>query len=212
MTVPMDSIIQFIFAHAHIAHWVIFPVLLLAGFNLPISEDLIIVFSAVLAATVIPEHTVHLFIAVFFGCYLSDWICYWIGRKFLPKLLRFSWAKKLIDQKRISQIQNYYTKYGARTLFVGRFIPFGVRNCLFLAAGLSKMSFKKFILVDAFACFTTNSVLFSISYYGARNVGALLSFVKTFNILIFSVFVVSIIAAFWYKRKLASRKKPNTLE
>ena len=43
------------------------------------------------------------------------------------------------------QIENYYTKYGVVTLLIGRFIPFGVRNCLFVTAGIGKMRFWKFI-------------------------------------------------------------------
>ena len=203
----MDSVVQFLFDHAEHAHFVIFGLLLLGGFNLPMSEDLIIIFAGVLAATVIPEHTVILFLSVYLGCTLADWICYWMGRRLGPKLWKFKWVNRLVNKRRLAQIQNYYSRYGFRTLLLGRFIPFGVRNCLFLAAGLSKMPFKKFILYDAIACFTTNSVLFSLAYLCGKNIDALFDFLKTFNILIFTVFVVSIIAVFWYKRRLAFHKK-----
>ncbi len=202
----MDSIIQFIFEHAQYAHWLVFGALMLAGINVPISEDLMIILSAVLAATVVPEHTVHLFLGVFLGCYLSDWVCYWIGRKFGPKLWSIRWFAKTFDRKRIDQISQYYTRYGFWTLLVGRFIPFGVRNCLFLTAGLGRMHFGKFIFSDGIACILSNTVLFTLAYSTAKNYESLLGSLKTFNIVLFSAFAIFIIGAVWYKRKASYTK------
>jgi membrane protein DedA with SNARE-associated domain len=199
----MDS---FIFEHAAYAHWIVFGALILAGFNIPVSEDLMIIFSAVLSATVVPENTAKLFVGVFLGCYLSDWICYWMGRKLGPKLWNFSWMAKRVDRKRVDQIQKYYEKYGFWTLLIGRFIPFGVRNALFLTAGLGKMHFGRFILSDGIACLTSNTALFFLAYSVGKNYEALLTTLKTFNILLFGAFVVAIIGLIWYKRK----KKPAT--
>jgi membrane-associated protein len=196
----MESIIQFIFEHAHYAHWIVFGALMLAGLNIPISEDLMIILSAVLAATVVPENTAQLFIGVFLGCYLSDWVCYGIGRKLGPKLWKVPWFARNVDPKRLVQIKNYYAKYGFWTLLVGRFIPFGVRNLLFLTAGAGKMPFKKFILSDGIACITSNSVLFTVAYFAGKNYHALLDFVKTFNLFLFGFFALSIIALIWYKK------------
>jgi|SRR3989344_3218079 len=203
----MDEIIQFIFAHAHQAHWIVFGALMLAGFNIPISEDLMIILSAVLAATVVPENTLLLFAAVFLGCYLSDWVCYGIGRKFGPKLWNIRWFAKTVDSKRLEQIHLYYQKYGFWTLLIGRFIPFGVRNCLFLTAGMGRMNFGKFILSDGIACLASNTTLFTLAYLAGRNYQTLLSTLKTFNIFLFFAFVVSIIGLVWYKRKTSCTKK-----
>jgi membrane-associated protein len=197
----MENIIQFIFEHAQYAHWIVFGSLMLAGLNIPISEDLMIIFSAVLAATVVPENTYKLFIAVFLGCYLSDWVCYWIGRHFGPKLWNIKWFARTFDQKRITQVHQYYAKYGFLTLLIGRFIPFGVRNGLFLTAGLGKMPFRKFILSDGIACVCSNSVLFTLAYMVGKNYELLLDTLKTINIFLFAAFVVSIIGFIWYKRK-----------
>jgi membrane protein DedA with SNARE-associated domain len=197
----METIIQFIFEHAQYAHWIVFGALMLAGLNVPISEDLMIIFSAVLAATVIPENTAKLFLGVFLGCYLSDWVCYWIGRHFGPKLWNIRWFAKTFDQKKIDQVHQYYAKYGFLTLLVGRFIPFGVRNGLFLTAGLGKMPFGKFILSDGIACLCSNTILFTLAYMIGKNYAILLSALKTFNIFLFIAFVVSIIGFIWYKRR-----------
>ena len=202
----MDLVIQFLFEHAQYAHWIVFCALMLAGLNIPISEDLMIILSAVLAATVIPENTYKLFMGVFLGCYLSDWVCYWIGRLFGPKLWHISWFAKTFDRKKIDQIHAYYAKYGFMTLVLGRWIPFGVRNALFLTAGLGRMPFHRFLVSDGIACLLSNTALFSLAYAVGKNYDTLISSLKAFNIFLFSAFAVAIIAFIWYKR----RKKAAT--
>lgn len=197
----MESLTQLLFDHAQYAHWIVFGALMLAGLNVPISEDLMIILSAVIAATIVPENLEKLFVAVFLGCYLSDWVCYWIGRKLGPKLWNISWFAKTFNPKKIDQVHQYYAKYGFWTLIIGRFIPFGVRNCLFLTAGLGKMPFLKFIISDGIACVLSNTVLFTLAYTVGKNYRALLEAVKTFNIFLFAFFVVSIIGFIWYKFK-----------
>jgi len=203
----MDSVIQFIFDHAHQAHWIVFSALMLAGINIPISEDLMIIISAVLAATVVPENTYLLFLGVFLGCYLSDWVCYWVGRTLGPKLWNIGWFARSVDRSKLDQIQKYYAKYGFWTLIIGRFIPFGIRNLLFLSAGAGRMPFGKFILSDGIACLISNTTLFTLAYCAGKNYEKLFGFLKTFNILLFSLFVVSIITLIWYKRSLVRRTK-----
>jgi membrane protein DedA with SNARE-associated domain len=196
----MEALLEFIISHAAYAHWIVFGALMLAGLNIPISEDLMIIVSALLASTIVPENAGKLFAAVFFGCYISDWVCYWIGRSLGRRLWDVKWFSKTVDRKRLEQIQSYYEKYGFWTLLVGRFIPFGVRNCLFLTAGMGKMSFPKFLISDGIACICSNTILFSIVYSLGKNYEILLPKLKFFNIALFAAFVVLIICLIWYKR------------
>jgi membrane protein DedA with SNARE-associated domain len=104
-------------------------------------------------------------------------------------------------------VQQYYKKYGFWTLLIGRFIPFGVRNCLFLTAGMGKMHFGKFILSDGIACLCSNLALFSLAYTLSRHYNELMELLKTFNLAIFIGFLVTGIAIFWYKKRNSNRKR-----
>lgn len=197
----MEGLIEFITQNAHVAHWFIFGAIILAGLNIPISADLVIIISAVLAATVVPEHTALLFLSVLFGCYLSSWVAYWMGRKFGPTLMRWRFFQKILDANKLEKIRLFYEKHGLLTLIIGRFIPFGVRNGIFMSAGISRMPFSKFILRDSLACFIWTSTTFTLFYFLGQNYQVLYGYVKTFNILIFAVFSVTVIALVWYKRR-----------
>ena len=165
----MDWFLPFVTENAPYAHWYIFAALMLAGLNFPISEDLMLIVGGMLASTVIPENTWKLFMGAFLGAYLSDWIAYWLGRSLGVRLWRLRWFRGVLKPSRLTRVETYYSRYGVITLLVGRFIPFGVRNCLFMSAGMARMNFGKFILADGLACLLSNSVVFWIAYSLGRH-------------------------------------------
>ncbi len=207
----MDMLIDFIARHAPDAHWWVFFLLMLAGINLPISEDILIVMSAVLAATAIPGSPLKMFIFVFLGCYLSDWVSYGIGRNLIPRLKGKKWAGKLADNKQMLKVSAFYAKYGMITLLIGRFIPFGIRNFLFMSAGMGGVPFRKFLLVDGVACLASNTTLFYASYALADHYPLVLHYMHRVNISLLLIFTVSFASFFLYKlyrkQKLKKLKK-----
>lgn len=206
----MDWFFSFITENAPHAHWVVFGALILAGFNFPISEDMVLILSGVLASTVVPENTLKLFIAVFCGAYLSDWIVYGLGRLAGPGLLHLGWFRRLVNKRRLNRINDYYRKYGVATLLIGRFIPFGVRNCLFMTAGMAKMPFFKFIVTDGIACLASNSLLFWLAYTFGKHYDVVKSYHGIFEIILFVGFVVALIGTLWYKKaKKANAPDPD---
>lgn len=205
----METLLTIVQENAQYAHWVVFGLLMLAGLNFPISEDLVIIVSGVLASTLVPENTWKLFLGVFAGAYLSDWVVYWIGRLWGAKLWEIRWFSRIFRPKRLKQIERYYERYGMLTLLVGRFIPFGVRNCLFATAGIGKMSFIKFLFADGVACLCSNAALFTLAYFCGKNCSSLMQFV---NIGIFSIFLIALIVFVWYKRSKSSNAREEDAE
>lgn len=195
----MNALITLITEHAHTAHWYVFIAMLLAGLNIPICIDLLILISAFLATMIIPEHTIYLFLSCLLGCYFSAWGAYWMGRLLAPHLCGIRWLKHIVNIERLQKMKKFYEKYGLRTFILGRFIPFGVRNCLFMSSGMSKMHFGKFALLDAFACTLWCTTLFVLFYYLGQNYQILWHYLKAFNLIIFAAFGVTVISYVWYK-------------
>ena len=192
----LTDLTNFAMANAEIAPFLIFGALLLAGLNLPVSEDLMLLTSALIAAQK-PDLMWQLFAGVFAGAFISDLICYGLGRKLGPKLWKIRWFAKMVKPEMVDKVGGFYEKYGILTLVLGRFIPFGVRNALFLTAGLSKMNFLKFALSDLLAATITCSLYFWLYYtYGE----AMVDIIKQSNVVIFSVAAV-VVVFFLIKRK-----------
>jgi len=192
----MEELIQIIQTNIQYAHFIIFGALLLAGLNIPVSEDVMLFISAILASKN-PEYLAHLFIGVYLGAYFSDLICYSLGRLVGPKLLEIRFFANMVPPERITKISAYYQKYGVVTLILGRFIPFGVRNALFLTAGLGKMNFIKFALSDLLACTISSISFFSLYYYYGESV---IDYIKQGNMVLISLVFV-MLGVYWYRKK-----------
>ncbi|MAW07600.1 MAG: alkaline phosphatase [Halobacteriovoraceae bacterium] len=194
----METFIQFIQENAANAHFIIFGLLLLAGFNIPVSEDGMLFVSALIASKY-PENFYHLFFGVFLGAYFSDLICYTLGRYLGPKIWNIQFFAKMVSRERVQQLSSFYEKYGVFTLIFGRFIPFGVRNGLFLTAGLGKMNFLKFALSDLLACTISCTLFFNLYYKFGETV---IEYVKKGNVVIFSIFSVLVLIFLLKKKKV----------
>lgn len=197
----MDCVVPFIYQHLEYAPWIIFGALMLAGFNIPISEDLMLITAGVLAGTVMHEQKYQLFLFAFMGCYFSDWEAYWLGRLLGRRMFYIRWFSKMVKLRRLRQAERFYSKYGMYTLLVGRFIPFGVRNVLFVTAGVSKMHFGKFISSDGIACLISNLTLFYIAYSCGKNYDVLMRHLTGWHLMAVLVMgVCTIIGVVVYRR------------
>lgn len=201
----IESFTQWICDHSQYAHLIFFFLLLLAGLNIPISEDIILLAGGMISATCIPEHSVRMWIWLYLGCIFSAWEAYWLGRKLGPKLYHIRWFSRFITPSRVEKLHFYYEKYGIWTFIIGRFLPGGVRNGLFITSGLGKMPFGIFLLRDCTACLFSTLVLFSLGHFFAENWSLLYQYFKTFDEIILSLIFLIIISTtlfFWRRKKM----------
>jgi membrane protein DedA with SNARE-associated domain len=192
----MESVFLFICEHSRDAYWMMFILLMLAGLNVPISEDILLIGGGALASSCIPEGKWHLYVWMFFGCWFSAWEAYWIGRILGPKLYEIRWFKNFVSEKKIQKLHHYYEKFGVLTFIVGRFIPGGVRNTLFMTAGMGKMPFLTFVLRDLVASLISSLVIFHIGYAFGKNNETLLLYYKKYQFMFFAMIFMAF--AIWF--------------
>ncbi|MDR1178960.1 MAG: DedA family protein [Spirochaetales bacterium] len=142
--------------------------LLLAGLNVPMSEDIIIITGALLCRKD-PDIMVSTLAAIYAGVIISDFMVYWIGTRIRRGVAKTSLMKKVITEKRLNKIHYYLDKFGIFTFIVCRFIPFGVRNSLFMASGILNLRLRTFSLYDiTAACISTNTLFFLVYFLGEQ--------------------------------------------
>lgn len=200
----MDQVQILAKTHIHLAPFIIGGMLLLAGLNLPISEDLMIFITAMVAINN-PEYTLWLYFGLLFGALGSDFIAYWTGRLLGPQLFHIPMFKRVLNKDKLHRMAHFYNRYGMWVLLVGRFIPFGVRNVMFITAGLGRSHFGKFALADLVAAFISVTSYFLLFYHFGE---AMLDAVRRFNIILFVLFLVTIVVLL-IRRK---RRKDKPLE
>jgi phosphatidylserine decarboxylase precursor-related protein len=137
--------------------------LLLAGFSLPFSEDLIIIMGALLchqdSALLVPTLA-----AIYIGVIASDFIAYKIGSMAGKGTIRNKLSASPFMEKKLNRMHGLMEKYGVFTFIVCRFIPFGVRNTLFMASGFFGLRLRIFALFDILAAMISVNTLFFLAY------------------------------------------------
>lgn len=170
---------------------VIFISLFLGGFNLPVSEDLIVITAALLCKQ---EHASipAFYIALYLGAVLSDYLVYFwgwlLGRGRIPG--RF--FSKLINEKHIGRISHALDRHGFLTFLFGRFIPFGIRNILAMTSGFVGFPFYKFACFDAVAAVGNISVLFWLVYFLGKRGSYVMKILGIILLLVFIGFCIYI--------------------
>jgi membrane-associated protein len=196
----IEWIKNFIQSHPEYAPIAIMISIAVAGFNIPISADMMILVAATLAATLLKGAFFKLYLAILCGTILAAYATYAQGRFIGPKILKIPFMHKLFPAARLQKVEYYFKRYSWLTFIIGRFIPFGFRNCLFLSAGLTKIPFKSFALKDGIAAIVWSLTVFTSLYKLITKVDDLSYLIKKFNLIIFIILGLSIIAAVWYKQ------------
>lgn len=82
---------------------------------------------------------------------LGDHSNYLIGRYAGTKILSLSWkGKRIVQQKYVTQTEQFFEKYGTKAIVLARFVPI-VRTFTPFVAGVGKMDYrKKFMPYDIF--------------------------------------------------------------
>ena len=164
---------------------VIFISLFLGGFNLPISEDIIVITAALLCKqekASIPAF----YAALYFGAISSDYLVYFWGWLLGRGRISGRFFSKLISENNINRISNALEQHGFLTFLFGRFIPFGVRNIIAMTSGFVGFPFYKFALFDAAAAACNISAFFWLVYFLGQRGG---HFMKIIGVVLLLLFV-----------------------
>ena len=159
---------DFFLAHTYIA---ITLLLILTGAGLPLPEEVFIVAAGVLSAT--PDANVNPFIALgccLVGALVGDCVMYWIGYHFGRGVLRDRrWFSRWVTPEREEHIEELFHLHGLKVFFVARFLV-GLRTPVYLTAGILRLSFKKFVLIDLVCAATVVGSFFGLAYYFGENI------------------------------------------
>jgi membrane-associated protein len=146
----------------------------------------------------LPLVTVLLIIAAVLG----DAVNYWIGYKLGPAVFRRE-DSKLLNKKHLIRAQEFYDKYGGKTIILARFVPV-VRTFAPFVAGVGKMNFFRFWLFNI-----TGGIGWVLACVGAGYALGRNEFVKKrFEVIIVAIVVISVLPMVWelWRARQAAKK------
>ena len=105
-----------------------------------------LLFAAGAIASLGSLHVFMVMVLLIVAAVLGDTVNYWIGHFFGRKIVDNP-RITIINQEHIDKTEQFYKKYGAKTIILARFVPI-VRTFAPFVAGLGKMEYKKFFLFN----------------------------------------------------------------
>lgn len=192
-------------ALTHFTYFALIGVLLLAGMGVPIPEDIPLIISGWLCN---PEHSpivvnalegaatptvpnLYLMIAAgMVGVLAGDSIVFSIGRRgidtnnFVARHLR-----KVMHSKRREKVERHFARHGNLTVFAGRFMP-GFRSIVFAFAGLSRMSYFRFLLIDGLAALVSVPFFVWLGFHFAEDINRVFKAIERVKEFLLPIIVV----------------------
>jgi membrane protein DedA with SNARE-associated domain len=145
MPVSSISLQQLVITHGY---WMVALIVGLESVGLPLPGETILVLAAIYAATE-PSFNVWVLVAVAaFGAIAGDNIGYWLGKRYGYALLLRYGERIGMFEARIKLGQYLFLKYGARVVFLGRFVAL-LRILAAFLAGLNRMPWRAFLIANA---------------------------------------------------------------
>lgn len=102
-------------------------------------------------------------VGAFLCAVLGDSVGYWFGKKIGPKIFNKE-DSFFFHKKHIVEAQNFYNKYGNKTIFLARFVPV-VRTFAPIVAGVGQMKYKNFIAYNLVGGFVWSFLLVFSGYF-----------------------------------------------
>lgn len=159
---------MFGFAIDHVSYLGIIVILVLTGTGLPVPEEVPIV-AAGIASSVGTLNPWWAFLSCLVGALAGDSVLYAIGYHFGHSLVtRHPRFAQLLHADREAKIEQMIRRHEFKVFFLSRFMV-GVRAPVYLAAGVLRIPFHRFLLIDSFCATSVVGLFFWLSYaYGDR--------------------------------------------
>lgn len=168
---------MFDFPLDHVSYLGIVVVLILTGSGLPIPEEIPIIAAGV-ASSVGTLNPWWAFVCCLIGALAGDSVIYVIGYHFGHSLVtRYPRFAQLLHAEREARIEAMIRRHGLKVFFLSRFMV-GVRAPVYLTAGILRMSFRRFILIDTVCATAVVGLFFGLGYAYGDRVTALIQLIR----------------------------------
>lgn len=139
------------------------------------------------------------------GSLCGSLISYWLGAIGGKPLVMKVGKWFLINEEHLDLTTRWFSRYGAATVFICRFIPV-VRHFISIPAGMAKMKLWKFCLYTIIGATMWNTILLYVGYKLKEHWKIIEDYRKPIDIAVVIGLVVCVIA--WYYMHM--KKKPKT--
>jgi membrane protein DedA with SNARE-associated domain len=189
-------------SHGYFAYFIVLIALLAGSIGVPAPEDLTLIAAGILCS-LSQVNTWVMAITCYVGLIIGDLIIYRIGWMTGPTLFRKKWFRRHISTKRLQTMRTNLHKRTMLTILIARHL-FYIRTATFLMCGAVRISFTRFVVMDAIAALITTPLMMGIGYVFAHNYEAILRWVRDLKFFLVAIGIVAAIFIFRRYRRQRS--------
>ena len=182
----------------------LFLILFLCGLGLPIPEELTLLTGGFFVHAGIIRIYPALVVG-FCGILGGDLTIYAIGKKWGQDLLKHPNLRRIITEKRLERVRQFFSDHGSRTVFIARFIS-GFRVAAFFAAGTMGVKLGNFLLLDFLGALILIPLLVLLGFYFGESIVWLSAVINRIDFLLTVSAALACIVGLGYY--LWKRKRP----
>jgi membrane protein DedA with SNARE-associated domain len=189
---------------------VITVTIILTGMGLPVPEEVPVIGAGILSNSGHLDPWMAL-VACLVGAIAGDCVSYAIGYHFGQALLRDRhWFSRLLTVEREQKAEKLFQRHGLKMFLGARFL-IGLRSPMYMTAGILRISFRWFLLVDAISAVLVVSLFFGLSFIFAASFEHLWAKFRGVEIAltVVVVLVTAGVAGYFFWRWYSQKKTSN---
>jgi membrane protein DedA with SNARE-associated domain len=136
------------------------------------------------------------------GAILGDTGGYWVGRTSGLRLLRKHGRLLRFDEQKLARAEEFFSRHGEKTVFLGRFVPVG-RIFSAVLAGIGHMRYRRFLLWNAAGGVVWATLMGTLGYLFGRQLPLIERLVSQFGIGLLLALVALVALRFAWSRRAA---------
>jgi len=218
----LERLVAILGGHSlHFGYGIVFLILLLCGFGLPMPEDIVLVTGGVLAwlASDLPHATLRgmlrddgllAMIAIGLGGILAgDSVIFLAGRRYGARVADFRPLRRIITPEKLQLVERKIRTRGNVVVLFARFLP-GLRAPTFFTVGHARMPYWEFLLFDGVAALVSAPLWVCVGFWFGSDLQAAATVAGRFsNYILLGVGVV--LVAFLVRWAQGRRAAPPAL-
>jgi membrane protein DedA with SNARE-associated domain len=192
---------------------VVFAVLVLCGFGLPMPEDVVLVTAGVLAWLASPLQSASfpdmlhdpgllwMIVAGMAGILAGDSVIYWAGRRYGARVAEFWPLRRVVTPSKLERVEKLMRRRGNLVVIVARYLP-GLRAPTFFAAGHARFPFIEFVLFDGLASLISAPLWICLGFYFGDDIEQAARQASRFShVVLGAVLLLVAILVLWRRRR-----------
>jgi membrane protein DedA with SNARE-associated domain len=197
----MADVLNAILEHGSLL--VVMLALIIAGFGVPIPEDIMLVAAGVLVAR--GECTfAEALLACTIGVFVGDTSIFLLARRYGHRLLEVRPFRWIFTEARKQKTLELFQRHGHVIVFMGRHMA-GLRMPIFAMAGIYGVKLRTFWLYDGLGLLVSAPAVIGIGYYFAKNLPRIMELLQRVEVVIVLA-VITIGGGYWYMKRRARKR------